>query len=440
MKLLTIVFFYVISLTANGQNYFLNKKELVSDYKEYISILKDKHAGVYRYNTKQEFKNFTDSLRYEITDSMSVYEFYKIISLVNAKLGCGHSKVDLPKDWLENNVLPPFSLYSFQGKYFVWHDLSLQWLNLENKELLSINDIPINSIIEEIKSYIPADGFIDTGKKQNVEKLFPLYFAKYYSRNTENILCYKDNEGNDCSVILQSQNINSLVERSKTRYPVNNSIISTSNELNYYYLKINSFFMDTVEFKNRIDSIFHVIVKESPKNLIIDLRGNSGGKIVNEYYLLSYLIKNEIKTFIKREYKINKKKFQKDTYISEIISPKNVYFFRNIYFIMDGLTYSAAGEFLSIAKHYQLGTFIGEETGAANDGCNAGKKSYTLQFSKFEFNVPDYRYTFEGKSSAKGRGIFPDYPITYSKEDIVTNNDVALNIINQLINGQISTK
>ncbi len=440
MKLLTIVLLYVFSLTVSGQDYFLSKKKLLKDYREYISILKDKHAGVYRYNTKHEFKNFTDSLRHEITDSISVYEFYKIISLVNAKLGCGHSKVDSPKDWIENDVLPPFSLYSSQGKYFVWHDLSIQGLNLENKEILSINGILINSIIEEIKSYIPADGYIDTGKKQNTEKLFPLYFAKYYSRNTENILSYKDDDESDCSVILQSQNINSLIERSKTLYPVNNSIISTSNELNYYYLKINSFFMDTVEFKNRIDSIFNIIVKESPKNLIIDLRENSGGKIVNEYYLLSYLIKNKIETLIKREYKINKKKFQEDTNVLGIIFPKNVYFFKNIYFIMDGLTYSAAGEFLSIAKHYQLGTFIGEETGAANDGCNAGKKSYTLKYSRFVFNVPDYKYTFEGTSSAKGRGIFPDYPVTYTKKDMISNTDVALNIINQLINGQISAK
>lgn len=198
--------------------------------------------------------------------------------------------------------------------------------------------------------------------------------------------------------------------------------------------------MDTVEFKNRIDSIFNIIVKESPKNLIIDLRENSGGKIVNEYYLLSYLIKNKIETLIKREYKINKKKFQEDTNVLGIIFPKNVYFFKNIYFIMDGLTYSAAGEFLSIAKHYQLGTFIGEETGAANDGCNAGKKSYTLKYSRFVFNVPDYKYTFEGTSSAKGRGIFPDYPVTYTKKDMISNTDVALNIINQLINGQISAK
>ncbi|PKP47298.1 MAG: hypothetical protein CVT95_05835 [Bacteroidetes bacterium HGW-Bacteroidetes-12] len=433
MRLIIFIVLCNTFLISNGQDYFLSKKELRSDYKKYISITTKKHAGVYRYNTKKYFKNFTDSIRETITDSMSVYGFYKILSLTNAKLGCGHSSIELPDIWLKNEIFPPISLYSCQEKYYIWHDLTTDRLDIENKEVLAINKIPIDTIITEIEKYIQADGFIQISKKRYSEKLFPIYFAKYYARNKENTITLKDENENEHSITLQSQKFISLSETSQARYPISSNKIYASNEDDYFYLKINSFFIDTIEFKNKIDSIFQIIEKDKPQNLVLDLRGNTGGKIVNEYYLLSYLIEDEIETHIKREYKINSRKFKEYTSIPRVITPTNTFQFKKTYFIMDGSSFSASGEFLSIAKFHQIGLLVGEETGAANEGCNTGNYLVTLKKSGLKFNTPNFKHTFEKASSEKGRGLTPDYPVYFTKADIVNNVDVALNLIRKLI-------
>ena len=142
--------------------------------------------------------------------------------------------------------------------------------------------------------------------------------------------------------------------------------------------------MDPAKFKLKIDSIFQKM--ELNNNLIIDLRFNTGGKIENEYYLLSYLISTEIKAPFKRVYKNSKNK--KIHYKTKKIHEKSENYNGSIYFIMNGYTFSAAAEFLSIVQRYELGKLVGEETGGASEGCNYGAKEITLPYSKITCSVP----------------------------------------------------
>jgi hypothetical protein len=432
----TYIFFILFYFDINAQNN-ISIKEQVFDINEYVNVLNEKHIGLYRYNTKKEFKCFVDSILNTIRDSVTLDVFYKKISLINENIKCGHSKVDFPnKNLLEKSIFIPFSIYSVNSRYYILHDLSDSSCIGNHTELLSINNIKITDILTEIYKYIPSDGYIKTRKNVFSENVFPLYYALYFNQDSvyNIIINKKDDVGDTLSV--KATNFNKLVEISKLRYPVINNkkiFLNKINDNNINYLKVSDLSIDTMIFEKIIDSIFFKINDSKINDLIIDLRGNNGGKISNEYYLLSHLIKKKTKTYIRREYINNNNKIIKSKPKRDIL-PHNNLFYGNIFILSDGYSFSATSELLSIIKYHKIGIIIGEESGGANEGCNYGNNKIRLKYSNIECVIPNHKSIFFKHTLPRGRGVMPDYNIIYTIYDMINNNDKAMYFTIKLIN------
>jgi C-terminal processing protease CtpA/Prc len=185
------------------------------------------------------------------------------------------------------------------------------------------------------------------------------------------------------------------------------------------------------------DSAFSIINKNTIENLIIDIRGNGGGRSVVVDSLMNYLTNKpytqyrSIEIRVSQELKERYKEKYPDSYEwigsyaiddlvipnMELVTPLNnkFRFNGNMFLLTDKTSYSAAATFAGLFKELQLGIIIGEETGGTieyygdywdisspNTGiafCIAPKRF--VQFGGTDFNkgvIPDYIVENDGDS------------------------------------------
>lgn len=127
-----------------------------------------KHPGFYRYISKEEFNKFIDSIESTNRDSLTELEVYRKLKPIITKIGCLHTGISLPKEYksyLDGQPnLFPFKLYFVDGKSYVVKNYSSIKTISPGDELISINGHGINSIIAQLFTLIPSDGYNTTMK------------------------------------------------------------------------------------------------------------------------------------------------------------------------------------------------------------------------------------------------------------------------------------
>jgi len=427
----------LFSFTNNtkAQTIKLSPKQQKNDIENYYEELQKRHIGLYRYTCKEEFNKYVDNLIENISDSCSQYEFYKTISKLNAQIRCGHTKTAFPDSTLmSRESFIPFSLYYCDSAYFVSSNKTFPYLTIDHKQVVSVNNIPIESIVKELGEYYCADGYIESRRDVFIMNVFPLYYAWYIDFHHSHQIVFCDSSGLPDTLIVNSVNYETLIRTTdEAKEKGEDKIVEYYKNTveGFIYLGIESFYPKPEVFIPCLDSIFEEIRKSPEDNLIIDLRFNTGGKIKNEYHLLSYLINKKTKVPFKRYYLDSK--FKKRDFSKVYIEPQNYQFTSNVYFLMDGYTFSAASEFLSIAQCLDLGVFIGEETGGAADGCNYGGFKYELPNSKIVCHIPYQKSVFSKRLREEGRGVMPDYPVSYTRKDYMSDTDKYMNKVLEII-------
>jgi C-terminal processing protease CtpA/Prc len=207
--------------------------------------------------------------------------------------------------------------------------------------------------------------------------------------------------------------------------------------------------------------VFTEIKQRKIKNLIIDLRNNSGGDVSMSDDILKYLLKKPTQNFLTCDAPVGKLSFSKEVEpapkdhlfnpkelkklkngkyrrivdgISLLIPYKDLHFSGNIYVLTSGLTFSAGTILTSLLKAHANATIIGQETGGGEAGCSGGLISKViLPQSKLKVNFPHFHIEINTKAPNVGRGVIPNYPINYTAKDIAQNRDLELETVSTLI-------
>lgn len=497
-KLTTIFLFLISSFFAFGQNIDepFSQKKMKKDLEVFKEIRLTANSGLYKYRTQKEIDSIYNWANTQISKSHTYRDFYNIICQLTDFEGSLHNSTDFSKKYLENlrkenHGYFPLPIKWIDGKWLV---------NYENNEIplgseiISINNIPISEIIQELYKYYTTDGKNITGKRIGIRTNFSKYYRLNYGLQEEFQVIFKKQNSN----FEEKKTLNNI---GYSEYYKNFSKIHSMPLDQFYYadlkenqkykyeqfdfstgiLTIYTFSMGnetTKEHKNYVaflDSIFSEIKTKNVKNLIVDVRQNGGGTDPNDIVTYSYLTQRDFQenkqawiSFKKipylKYYDINVPKFirplvvgkhnkelQKDFYVEKdnrfyqgslsndhkIWKPNPNAFQGNIYLLISPAVASAGSLFASMVAGNDNTTVIGEEAMGGYYGHNGHTPfEYKLPNSKieFSFSIVNLEQDVPEKSNQKyDRGIIPDYDITQTFEDFLENKDTQMNFTLELI-------
>ena len=402
-------------------------KELQEDFLQFRRHLEEIYPYPYEFIIKESLDESFEAQYKKISKPMSIHEFYKILVPLKAKIGCGHAHLDYPDEYRRNVQVFKFPLILrfLEDKCYIKKNLQENSSLPLYSEILSINEIKIDSIIKTLKAEISADGYNDSFKTSALENCFQYYYANHFGATKEFKIEFRTEKNGDiikavipavpCSTInysnKESKDLNIKI------LPKKNTAVMTLNSFVFYGEKNKIFF-------SFIDKAFHEIKQKNIKNLIIDLRGNGGGDPFCASYLLAYIEKEPHAYF--------SKPYGKYSELSKPIKLAKNPFRGDLFFIIDGSNFSTTGHFCSILKYHDLGTFIGTETGSTYT-CNAAVKRLHLENTRITLKIATESFAAAVSGFPKDRGIIPHHIIKTSIEDFKNNKDRVLDYTLKLI-------
>jgi hypothetical protein len=484
----------LITTNVSGQDrpLILSKNEALEDFKWLRFSLEYCHPRLYKFDDKKTVDARFDSLSKLIGNEIEGLDFLGLVNTLNASVHCGHlytiPQGKLEKEVLEKKVLP-FYVRIADNKLYVTNNCSNTPIISNGSEILSINGKSSQEILTTILPRIAADGYIETRKVKLIERYFfysfngfDFYYHLHLDRSSTFSINYRDYKTK--RELITVVNGISLEERRsilKERYRLDElrwfKTASPAFEVketgNYAVLTISRSFYDQKidpDYDSTLKSAFGILQTKKIGNLIIDLRGNEGGSEHQEAELMSYLypkpfklyqniyvsrldyrpLKNVIHAAEKDTSRLLDKnedewmrKIKDDLWINnyeyyeglQLQSPKKSVFRGNVFILMNGTSFSSTSALIANIKNTIPAKFIGEESGGLYEGPTGGQTiPIILPHSKIMVRLsPNINLGYMYQKHPIGRGVFPDYIVRYSIEDILVNKDLELEEAKKLI-------
>ena len=297
-------------------------------------------------------------------------------------------------------------------------------------EIVSINGVKVSIIMSDIYKHIASQGYIKTTKN----RMFNMWSSTLIAYAFNFLETYSVKvAGSNKEIYLQPATAiaepffdesltyaNSVLDLELM--PDNSAAYLTIASFNYY--RWNDFDV----FKNFIDSSFQVINRNKIDNLIIDLRFNGGGSQSASMHLLQYLLDKPFKYYSTVQFEGKEGKIEGE----ELVYPFENRYKGNCYFIIDGHGNSTTGHFMSIVKHFDVGTIVGEELGS-NQFCSAGMTTCRLSNTKLVYYVANNTHESLAITLPDETGILPDYYISQSIDEYLQKIDVVRDFTIELV-------
>jgi C-terminal processing protease CtpA/Prc len=434
----------------------LKKDSIKAEFAELYNLTNIIHPGQFMFCSKKEFDKTYLKLEKSIKTDFSIVEYYKLTATLMAKIKDGHTAVDRTQisSLLKDRLVFPFSIYKIKGNYF------LDKCTIENKDyvglqVIKINGKEMNSIVKEIQKYIHLEGQNKTGLNTRF-KNFPFYYFIFNQADKFEIE-YLDHKNHKQKRIFNGvtfeTHTNNITEK-------NEPLTTEFKTTNLAILKFHSFANgynepDRKIAEKKLDQFFAQLDSLKTKNLIIDLRNNSGGAPEMANYLFSYITNKPYHFFDYIGAKYNSVKEWKhyaqypdnigdinlaetrlknglncytetdstDYWWFEQQQNKPNYYKGNIRVLINGGCFSTTGHFLSLLREHKIGTFYGEYSQGSNYS-NSGGQAFVLPYTKTLVWIPTFQFKMRTPNfRSDPKGIKPDLELQIEPNDLKTKFD-----------------
>jgi hypothetical protein len=401
----------------------IRPEKLQADFDEMTAIMQ-RHPARTVFTSEDEWNEIISLQRARLTSPMSLPQFFDVCAQVIHRLRCGHSGLSLPDEFFQKKDRPMFplavsivndSLIVRQEQYPFEAGASLSY----------INGKPFPEILARLKTYISADGFNTTWTIKRLNQSLNNYLSLYFNFPTEYEIVFTDlNDGKQKVITQHSLPFTTINRPSASREPLTYEAVKDKSTAVIGIRSFNYYRKDSVKFFRTVNDFFFNAQNDHIRNLVLDLRGNSGGDPFCAVHLLSYL---ENKPFL----------YYGETYewcrsLSELIIPKTHRFHGDLYVLIDGMCFSTTGHLLSVMKLDSVGVMIGEESGGTYT-CNDSGKWFELKHSKLRLRMATQTFKTVADELPRERGIVPDYEITPSSMDVINSKDTVFEYAMKLI-------
>lgn len=402
----------LLASTAVAQDQLYTTAELKADLRFVRKQLETTHPALYRYTSKPIFTAFWDSLYQQINHPMKAQEFLSLITLLHEKIADGHTMF-LPSKaamayYSSQGRFFPLQVICRDGKLFIKDNGSLNKTLQAGQEILSINDMPTDSLMTQLIKRQVRDGYNRTYPLWILQR----YFSAYYNFAFGQCASFRVQIKGDTSVqtvtALTKDSIRLLLppDTSTTSllYPAGNdhpgitlSLMPDGNPV----MKMKTLDKDELKstyhqsYKTAIDSIFARIREAGYQHLVLDLRDNQGGDFAPGCYLLSYLVAKPV------------------TYLyggkeARVITPLRNHYTGRLFVLINGGTFSNAAIVSTYLEKYTKAVFIGTESGGNKHIISGNPKMISLPNTHLQGFISTTNYLIS-RDVNDGHGLVPRY-------------------------------
>lgn len=448
-------------------------QEIKSDLDYMYENLELATYNLYAYVPKERMDGVYNEIYRSIKEPLTALEVFRRFQPFVASAKISHCFMEYP--WKEyygsylqkGGTVFPMNLLFSRGRVLVKDNFSGEKSIGRFDEILSFNGNPIDQFMKRFYQYI--SGPTEYYKGSFIERnLFPLIYWFFYGECKEFKLRIRKKDGQEFDAKVQAIPGNEFEEKNKQQKSDKKpereySIISNRTaylhpgdfiNINSKYDMMDSKTWDNTEFCRFIDSAFAHFREKKVKNLIIDLRNNSGGDNSFSDYMIAYMADEPFaisSRFIIKTSRMTKE-FWKDINIPEHESVKKQILSREngtcfdvdmpkteprivderfqgkVYVLINRYTYSNAASVAAIIQDYKFGTIIGEET-AEEVASQAAFHVFKLPNTQWPVYYPK-AFAIRPNGDPSPRGVVPDYTCY---DDIFTEKDEFLDFTMKLI-------
>lgn len=399
-----------------------------------------------------------------------------------------YTKKDVKTFGKQKGIFSRFSYWVDDDNRLYIKENKDRFLNIEpGTEILEINGEKIADLMNLYSAYVTGDGYNTTHKKYALARRWTALY--YPEKGIFDSIKFKTKYKDEIKEFwAHRESIDQKKQKEETK-KIHDSVNKKDNKNLHYnerlgeynrelkfldsdstiaYMKIRSF--SGVHSSAFYKKSFNTIQQKKVKTLIIDVRDNLGGSLSEINNLYSYLTINK-KNFTKKIKITNPSSihktnyFERNTifgkimdvvlfpfaYLNNTLSVKKdnngEYYFHykflneikeikkdayqgDLYFLINGNSFSASSIITAKLKDDGRAILVGEETGGAHNGTVAGRYStQKLPHSKLVIPIGIMLIQPDVKFDENNKGVQPDVEIIPSKEDIFSKNDIVLQYV-----------
>jgi hypothetical protein len=458
----------------NTQDSMYESAEMIQDFEYLHTHLKLNHPGFYKYTNQTVWDSVHQTTLQALQEPMNDVSYRLILRKYLSYVKCGHTQVMPSNQSIKNynkrkHFSVPFSVKFIANKLIVTENQSNDSNLLKGTEIKSINGILATQIIDNIYSIQNADAGLLSMKNYYGAAQFATYFNAFHGEDSIfKLECILPNGEPKSMVVKQKPKDKKNITAKKINLPINQPLFNQPNasfricgaDSQTAILKIKGF-----QLKNAsklYQRAFEKIQDENIKYLVLDLRGNGGGNIMDAAELISYITKDTFSYgFVRGKQGLTYRKHasQKMTYyFSRIMldlfgnktEANNQYYYQFAYdqkylnkknrfegalfCIIDNGSFSAASFVAAYAKHKAKAIMVGTETAGTESGCYAvNTPILELPLTKNYIRIPHYQFKHHLPVPDSGRGVLPDIQIPEKQTITNMNEDLDMKFIWQII-------
>jgi Peptidase family S41 len=441
---------------------------LKADLQVLWDILEEGHGGFERYTTAAALRREFDAVRDGLAAPLTELGFYARLLPLVADIKDGHTRLATTSGasafFDARPVAFPFVLRFLGDRAYVLRDLSPDRSAGEGAELLAIDGQPVAEVLAALFPLVPADAGIRTAKLRRLEA--PITFgrlltARYGPREVFRVRVRPFGTRGVKEIEVPGLTAFDHARTLRERYPATAERRRTY-ELAFKgstaVLTVRQFGDDPDKsvppFPDFLTASFQDLDVKRTSALVIDLRGNGGGRDEYAKFLFAHVMDRPFLYYWALETK--KDRYDLFRYTTETaaaaaelaqpLSPnargwfdvlghpnrglqagRKPHFGGRVAILIDGGSFSATGETTSAFHHYQKAVFFGEECGAGYYGNTSGfMVTATLPATRLQVRVPLVLYTMAVDGYPKDRGLIPDFPVSPTIEDIMAGRDPVM--------------
>lgn len=439
MKRLIITAIILLTTICHIDAQNISRSQASADIDTLLLTLSEVHPNLYGSISESSLNGQIAELKANLHDSLSVFDLYKDLAPIIARIGDAHTTMVLPYREVMINAgryIPIFpTIDSNTGKMLV--KASVNNCVPYDSEILSINGMSAKEMVDKMLAFVGGERefYRLTMVDNNIMGLFHLLFAapeydiKFIepNGNAEKSITWQAVEADKFnSGLVLSPKIRKLMEEHGGNVPYTFRII---NDKKIAIMNFDAC-MDVNGMQVFADSMFTKLQKQGIKDLIIDVRYNGGGNSNVGDVLLKYIAPRPFAQYGKTLVKVTPTTIAltgnrynqylplrgdgeechiipEDSASRHEPLPEAQRFHGNIYLLTSHTTFSSASSFAWAFKEAGCGTVIGEETGGMS--VHYGDViSFRLPHSGLAVNVSHKRFWLPGADENNIHGVIPD--------------------------------